>query len=1246
MSQFNPNMSKEQLVSDFRAVDPSYNSMSDDLAYKMITRKFPQYKLNLENQQYKPNDESGIVDKLGDVWKDGYNRSLQGMVYEITQGKKKYELGNYHPGLVSDIAAGVASFFQPLDFVTTAVGGGLGGAATKAVATKYVAKKLIQNGAKPKVAQRAARMAVKSNALAKTATSSAGGAGALGLYSGAGEALNEYISDGTITPGKVVKAGAKGAVLGGMTGATNAFLTQKGVGVLGRTVAEVAEFGTVAPALEGRTPTPEDWIHAGGMILGIKGVNKVATTGFKKLNEFRKDATKQEITYETAPSNLDLAVESKEIARRTYETDFRDNIYVDNQKQRREVRVLSTNPEKGKIQFRFTDTNEVVVRDTKFFNQNYRNKDYEKLSPKELKEVYSKEIRKMEKELGHDSTQKETNRGLRKASEGKQALPKTLKENSNGYLSELHGKLTVELYAKKALDHMERNGIPMQKARYSMFLDNILPEPANRLLDIIRPARNQGTVSPVRRAYVAKVDKFVVDQRRTLSETYDLMTSFGLNAEKPTKEQARRLSKAMNVPESEAFSKYWELLSDAVEQGIDIPETRGYRQISDFLFNRAKESGVDVGYLQNYIPRILKQGLAEKVFADIYKISEFVSRETARSGEEMLVKNLKDDYIDLIIQAMNNPNDFAKNRGGEANFLNRVIRNSISSLSKETREAYDEIIKEVKARDKLEELSPFKAMALMGRLTYGEVFKLDGNLEKARTYELPSKFYEKDIRKLLGIYSSNVARRSAEVKSFGRKGEIYENLLKNATDADFPIMRELHNHVMGTIGYNRRYNLNPGIKDFMQKVMEWETSTKIALGTATAMNLSQFAISSALSAGYWRFTKGTYKYMTDKDFRKQVDASGGNLYKYINEMMGLSQQSDISKKVVGRLTDISQFNRINSINNILAAASARVLIDDLVAITSGKRGIGLGRMGSKKWAKSTLNKMGIDPNKIDKKGRLEESTIINAMGRFAVKTQLQKDILADPLVLNRPIMKPFLQFKSFGLRQYNFISDTLKFDLAHGNFMPLLRLAAGGMATGAVAIKAKELMKQLASGEKDYDPATFFKTDGSEIVENVAAIGAFGFLGDFLMAGLEEGRTVSNALFFFASPPFMSDIEELGKFISALERDYKNYQGDFIKRVPSRALRMTGSPLLKDVAKRIETKGMKLDRIKFLRGRRKSAIIDSVINAGTQEAYQKALEDIKNWNSTYPMFPILVTDIDYKAIVKRKMQKAKKRKQV
>ena len=145
------------------------------------------------------------------------------------------------------------------------------------------------------------------------------------------------------------------------------------------------------------------------------------------------------------------------------------------------------------------------------------------------------------------------------------------------------------------------------------------------------------------------------------------------------------------------------------------------------------------------------------------------------------------------------------------------------------------------------------------------------------------------------------------------------------------------------------------------------------------------------------------------------------------------------------------------------------------------------------------------------------------------------------------------------------------------------------------------------------------------------------------MAGLEEGRSVTRALAFFASPPFMSDVSELFKFMGALERDYKNYQGDFIRRVPSRALRMTGSPLLKDFAKQLETKGLKQSRIEFLRGRRKSAILDTIIKSETPEAYQQALEDMRNWNSTYPMYPILVTDIDYKAVIKRKMQKHKKR---
>ena len=104
-------------------------------------------------------------------------------------------------------------------------------------------------------------------------------------------------------------------------------------------------------------------------------------------------------------------------------------------------------------------------------------------SPKELRNKRESEIRSLEKELNHSTEQKETNRGLNRASKGEQAIPKKLRENTNSEIVNLRDKLVVEKYTKKALDDMEKNGVPMQKARYSIFLDQMLPAPANKLLD-------------------------------------------------------------------------------------------------------------------------------------------------------------------------------------------------------------------------------------------------------------------------------------------------------------------------------------------------------------------------------------------------------------------------------------------------------------------------------------------------------------------------------------------------------------------------------------------------------------------------------------------------------------------------------------------------------------------------------------------------------------------------------------------
>lgn len=1234
-------MSKEELVNTFSNNSPFLNTMSTEGAYRYIVKKYPQYKLESEDKIYEPatQRETNIWDSLPSQIRKGYNDSLQGMAYEMSTGQKRFDVSDYDEGVINDLAAGIASFFAPVDFATTVLGGGVGGAVTKSLVKKFVFKKLVNNGALKITAGRAA---VKAS---EFAAKSGAGAGALGLYSGAGDALQQKITDGSIDVGRVVKSSAKGAVLGGMTGLTNAYLTQQGAKTLTKVGAEIGVFGTGAPLMEGELPTPQDYVHAGGMILGIKGVNKVAGKGFKELQTFVKDAKKPEWTYEIIPESTKgrkevykASAEAEAVTELAREKS--EKVWTDT-KGGREGTVVSENNKK--VQFKpFGE--ETRTYNSKYFYSNFKAPSKQKLSPSQLAESRNKEIRALEKELNYSNKVKQTKRvmGIEKTD----AKKKIKLDNMNqGSKAKYRDSLLLEKKTKQALENMEKVGIRMIKPRVSLFMDKLLPEKVNELFDVIRPAKNQGSVDQIRRAYIGVADKYLTDNRRVVSQSHDLMSRAGFLSKKPSYEQIESLSKAMNLSKSEVSKRYWELLSDAVEQGIETPDTMAYKGIADYLFNTAKQSGVDVsGYIDKYIPKILKNNVAEGIFSDIEKLADIAFKGASKSRDKNVKERLSNyqQVIDMVLEAKENPDKWAKNHTAEANFLNKIIKNSMGKFESEyTIKGMTSLVEQGG------ELAYFKAMTNIARETYGDLFRMDGNLERVRKSNLPKDFYERDIRNLIGIYSSNVARRSAEVKNFGRKGELATELMKNATDDDALIMKELHHHILGDIAYKREYNFNPSIKNFLQKAMEWETTTKIGLGTASAMNLSQFTISSALSAGYWRFGKGAYKYYTDKDFKRQVDSSGADLYKYVNEMMGISQQSDLSKKIVGKVTQASGFNAINSLNNKLAAASARVFVDDLIAITSGKRNVlNPGQLGSKKWARATLSKMGIEPNQI-KNGKVSDTVMLDVISKFAISTQLQQNILSDPIVLNRPTWKPFLQFKSFGYRQYNFIKDTLTHDAMHYNVLPMLRLAGAGFATGAISLKAKEYMKYLMSGEESYDPSKFLEADGGEIIENIAAIGAFGFLGDFMMSALEEGKSTTRALQFLVTPAFVSDIDNfLYSFLPALERDYKNYRGDFIKRVPARALKLTGSPLLKDFAKRVETTGMKKDRIEFLRGRRKSALLDKIIKSESSEAYAEAIDDINEWNNAYQNYPILITDINHKAVLKRKMQKWKKRGEV
>ena len=89
-----------------------------------------------------------------------------------------------------------------------------------------------------------------------------------------------------------LEATAKGAILGGVTGgiggkvATTAMTP--GAKFATRLPAETAAFGTLGPLMEGHAPTPDDYIHAAGIISAMGGVSRRRQSCGKKMGRCKK----------------------------------------------------------------------------------------------------------------------------------------------------------------------------------------------------------------------------------------------------------------------------------------------------------------------------------------------------------------------------------------------------------------------------------------------------------------------------------------------------------------------------------------------------------------------------------------------------------------------------------------------------------------------------------------------------------------------------------------------------------------------------------------------------------------------------------------------------------------------------------------------------------------------------------------------------------------------------------------------
>lgn len=1209
-------MTKERLVSRYKAKYPSLAEHDDDRLFSALLKKYPEYQEQLDNPYI--TQSTDMLNKLPDVFKSAYNQSITGLAEEMSTGKKRFDLSNYQPGIVEDIGAGLLSFLMPADLVTTVAGGGIGGAATKSMATKFITKKLVQNGVNGGVARSVAKKT------AKTLGQSTAG---IATYEGFKSAFTQKLETGDIKPDEVIKDTMSGALLGGSMAGTGAYLTTKGYSTLTRVLAETGVLGTTLPLSEGEIPEPQDYVNAAGMMLGIKAVGG-ALGSPRKLMELKKDfkkargtGYKQELVEEDLAKEFGVAVgKLDDVARRQSE------VYIDNSgskwniispEGRKKIKLVNYNTGESKI-----------VKDTDFSLQ-YRLEDEVQVPITKLMDLRRNNLRKLEKSQGVDNSLKQTLRNSSMQKSKSKTLSQIdpnkdkigLDDMTGVELDRYRNALLKRKSVNEAVDKLQNKGWVTQEAKYSIFKEDFFPKPIKSMIEGLTRAKYRGSQKAPVRKFFNDVGQYQTDRESLNGEYLGRLMQTGLF--KPTKQQLSRF-RTGGLNKEQAEEAYYENLYELLKQG-KLPEINS---ITSLIAQRFTSTGGQMpGFQQNYAPGMMKKDLADIIFDDMLK---------ALDKKSEIARALKADFNytdnDFILSMVSNPDKWIKKNPELSNYLDKLIRKSMSKFSKETKILLDA---NVESGSNLQYL---RAYQRVGNGLSEELFNTFGNLEKPKKFKIPEELLEKNLKTLLSRYATKAANRTAFIKNFGSKGEKYKALLQKAEPDDEYIMRTLHHHVKGDIEYHNSYNYRPSTKKFWQKVAEWETSTKIGLGYAPLLNVTQPTISTALEAGYLPFFRGLIS-LNDKKVRDLIERSGVTNYSMFAEMMGHTQSSSLSSKVTNALGKYSGFNGINKVNQITAASTAKVLVDDMFKIVKG-RGVRGRIKASRGWASNKLQKLGIDPNK----SRLTDKDYITAMARFARKTQLQKDILEDPLLFNDPRARVFTQFKRFGLRQTNYLKDLFISDISRGNFMPLLRLGIAGFAGGTITLKSKAFLKGLLSGERVYSPDEKIPEDLMDIVENISAIGAFGFMGDIISSSIEEGKSYSGSLRFLAYPPFVSDVDNLfTKFIPAMEKDFDVFREDAFARMPTRLLRLTGSSFLREGSKLIETEGFKLDRIKSTRTRTIDKILRMLEKSREEKDYAKAKEEVSAWNKSHPQFPILMSDINVKKLLQRKMRRYKKK---
>lgn len=1230
--------------------------------------------------------------------KDGYNRSITGLSEQIVSGEQRFDLSKYEPNMLEDIGATVISFIQPLDFATMVAGGGVGGFAakqalktgakealkkglSKTATNKVIANKLddkvvgqilgnspnkavqlmINGGVAPTVAKKAVERAaprVVHRAMIEGAT----GATGLGFYQGIATAEMSKIETGDVDEVLALKETIKGTALGAVTAGTGPIVRSalKGLKPSTQTLAvkavETAEFGTLAPVLSGEDINLEGYVHAAGVIGGLTAQKAALRYAKKGIDAIKSKQYESAMDAETTARYLleERLPDKKKSARNLIEG---EEVFID--RNGTEFDQLRFNDKKKQVTLRNRVTQKKDKINYDQFDQLLFRRKSKARTEKGLAISRNKQIKNIQKELGIND--KRFNEYI-DSSRIKQ-LPEGAKNRYS--LNNLTGierlKLLNELrHEKRIVDltkTLETNGWEGSLLPKKRFIDEMMPT----LPKFWRQAKNRATTQLETLSF-RDFDNF---NTRELTLTGDFIQQFrsadvfknGWFKKKKLATRAEALADKLEDPRY-ANSKNKNL--------PDFEQVREVRKVFENIWDLANNAGINLGPKESfYFPHMIKPEFLGIFNKDIAMVAKDNS---SLAFDRSLAKNK--DFQKLI---------------GEYVSGNQFDPATVTALNKMANIKPGEV---AKTRTQQIEMNKKLAQAFydLNNAVTVHFSSTAKNLELARKgVEIPKQFMERDARLVLARYAKQVATRIAFVENFGTKGEVVSSRISALRRAgieagkanDLQLQRQLSDsarlvdHLFKSatnkIEIDPSYNWKTSTaRNFWSDIVDFQIGTKIGSGFATIPNITQTMISTAVRTGYYPLMKAMYKLSTSQKYRDDIRKSGVSNLSVFQMISNLEPTDRLMSRFADFTTTVSQFQRVNQYNQILSAAAAREWIGALRKTANGKSALldtgfklpqllGGRRINRREWAINTLKELGID----NYRKAPTERQLLESMYRFSRDSQLQRNVLTEPLVSLDPRWRPFFLFKKFGYKQFNWIREQLLAEVSRGNLFPMLRLGVAGMAGGEFVSFARDSLAELISGGEVYDKNRYmfpYLTKGTSMsdigadqyidmseftiddyVDRFASVGAFGIIGD-IVANENKIRAIE----FAGKPAIVQDLDKIWSAMTRTIEDTKDYGLGAAFRMPKYVAPVLGT-IPRRGLERFERKfapGQREAYVKRIKQLRLSDIKDAIIEGDSN----KATRLIFDYNRTFGSEnPIGYEDYDADAITERIINKAKKR---